>query len=66
MAKKDASHQQLHIDDLPIQSVDLQSPAPLYNQISLDLRYMIEEYIIPPGSILPPGIEICQAHGVDH
>lgn len=55
---------QLEIMDLPIQTVDQQSPVPLYYQISQDLRRMIEEQIIPPGSILPPEIEICQAYGV--
>jgi GntR family transcriptional regulator len=55
---------QLHISDLPIRAVDQQSPVPLYYQISLDLRQMIDEHIIPPGSILPPETEICQAYGV--
>jgi GntR family transcriptional regulator len=56
--------QQLEIGDLPIQPVDSQSPVPLYHQINLDLRRMITEHIIPPGSILPPEIEICHAYGV--
>ena len=55
---------QLQIEDLPIQVVDAQSPVPLYYQISLDLRRIIEEHLIPPGSILPPEVEICQAYGV--
>ena len=62
--KEEANHQHLKINDLPIQPVDPQSPVPLYYQINLDLRRMIEEQTIPPGSILPPEIEICQAYGV--
>ena len=64
MSEEDNNPRQLEIDDLPIQPVDSQSPVPLYHQINLDLRRMIEEHIIPPGSILPPEIEICQAYGV--
>ena len=64
MPKEETNPQQLEIDDLPIQRVDPQSPIPLYHQINRELRRMIEEHIIPPGSILPPEIEICQAYGV--
>jgi GntR family transcriptional regulator len=64
MAPEDKNPLQLHIEDLAIQAVDQQSPVPLYYQISLDLRRLIEEQIIPPGSVLPPEIEICQAYGV--
>ena len=64
MTQEEEGPLQLNIDDLPFQMVDQQSPIPLYYQISLDLRRMIEEQIIPPGSILPPEIEICQAYGV--
>jgi GntR family transcriptional regulator len=64
MAKEDTAPQQLQIDDLPIKAIDSQNPTPLYYQISLDLRGMIEEHTIPPGSILPPEIEISQAYGV--
>ena len=54
MPEEDIKPQQLEIGDLPIQPVDSQSPVPLYHQINLDLRRMIAERIIPPGSILPP------------
>jgi GntR family transcriptional regulator len=64
MSTEESNHSQLQIGDLPIEPVDAQSPIPLYYQINLDLRRMIEEHIIPPGSILPPEIEICQAYGV--
>jgi GntR family transcriptional regulator len=56
--------QQLQIDDLPIEKVDTQNPVPLYYQISIDLRRMIEDQTIPPGAILPPEMEICKAYGV--
>ena len=64
MPEEDIKPQQLEIGDLPIQPVDSQSPVPLYHQINLDLRRMIAERFIPPGSILPPEIEICQVYGV--
>ena len=55
---------QLNISDLPIAAVDADSPIPLYHQITLDLRRMITDQIIPPGALLPPETEICQAYGV--
>ncbi len=55
---------QLESADLPINPVDVQSPVPLYHQITLDLRRLIEEQIVPPGAVLPPEIEICQVYGV--
>ena len=64
MPTEGTNAQQLKIEDLPIRPVDAESPIPLYHQINLDLRRLIEEQIIPPGSILPPEIEICQAYGV--
>lgn len=64
MPEQETSHRQLEINELLIRPVDPQSPVPLYHQINLDLRRMIEEQIIPPGSILPPEIEICRTYGV--
>jgi GntR family transcriptional regulator len=64
MAKNDNNERQLSIKDLPIESVDSQSPIPLYHQINLALRRMIDERIIPPGSVLPPETEISHAYGV--
>ncbi len=49
---------------LPYSPVDPHSPIPLYHQIYLDLHQMIQQQIIPPGGMLPPEIEICQAYGV--
>jgi len=64
MTQDEISPRQLSIEDLPIQPVDPSSPIPLYYQVSLDLRRMVEERLIPPGSILPPEVEICEAYGV--
>lgn len=44
--------------------VDVHSPVPLYHQIYLDLRQMIQRSIIPTGGMLPPEMEICRAYGV--
>jgi GntR family transcriptional regulator len=44
--------------------VDPHSPVPLYHQIYLDLRQMIQRGVIPPGGMLPPELEICQAYTV--
>lgn len=49
---------------LPYSIVDAHSPIPLYHQIHLDLRHMIQQGLIPPGGMLPPEMEICQAYNV--
>jgi GntR family transcriptional regulator len=49
---------------LPYSPVDTHSPVPLYHQIYLDLRRMIQEGIIPDGGMLPPEIEISEAYNV--
>jgi GntR family transcriptional regulator len=49
---------------LPYSTVDSHSPVPLYHQIYLDLRQMIQTGIISPGGMLPPEMEICQAYNV--
>jgi len=49
---------------LPYAAVDPHSPIPLYYQIYLDLRQMIQRGLIPPGGILPPEMDICQAYNV--
>ena len=49
---------------LPYSSVDPHSPIPLYHQVYLDLRQMIQREIILPGEMLPPEMDICQAYGV--
>lgn len=49
---------------LPYASVDPHSPVPLYYQIYLDLRGMIQRGLIPPGGLLPPEMDLCQAYAV--
>jgi len=49
---------------LPYATIDPHSPVPLYHQIYLDLRQMIQRGIIPPGGLLPPEMDICQAYSV--
>jgi len=49
---------------LPFSTVDPRSPVPLYHQIYLDLRQMIQRRILSPGDMLPPELEICQAYSV--
>ena len=61
---KEKKNINLDIKELPISPIDIQSPVPLYHQITLDLRRLIEEQIVPPGALLPPETEICQVYGV--
>jgi GntR family transcriptional regulator len=49
---------------LPYSPVDPHSPIPLYHQIYLDLRQMIQRGVISPGDMLPPELDICQAYSV--
>lgn len=49
---------------LPYSPVDPHSPVPLYHQIYLDLRQMIQREVLSPSDVLPPEIEICQAYSV--
>jgi len=49
---------------LPYSAVDAQDPVPLYHQVYLDLRQMIQRGLIAPGGMLPPEMEICQSYGV--
>jgi len=49
---------------LPYSPVDPHSPIPLYHQVYLDLRQMIQRELILPGEMLPPEMDICQAYGV--
>ena len=55
---------QIKINDLRITPVDPHSPIPLYHQIHIDLKSLLQTGKIPPGSILPPELEICRAYGV--
>ncbi len=49
---------------LPYASVEPHSPIPLYHQIYLDLRHMIQHEVLSAGDMLPPETDICQAYGV--
>lgn len=49
---------------LPYSPVDPHSPIPLYHQIYLDLRQMIQRGVFSSDDMLPPELEICQAYGV--
>lgn len=49
---------------LPYATVDPHSPIPLYYQIYIDLRGMIQRGLILPSGLLPPEMEICQAYNV--
>lgn len=49
---------------LPYSPVDPHSPIPLYHQVYLDLRQMIQKGLIAPGGMLPPEMEICQTYNV--
>lgn len=49
---------------LPYSTVDPHSPIPLYHQIYLDLRQMIQRGILSPGDMLPPELDICRAYNV--
>ena len=50
--------------DLDIKPVDQGSPIPLYFQVENDLRRLIYEEILPPGSIVPPEHELSKAYQV--
>ena len=50
--------------ELPYTTVDPHSPIPLYHQIYLDLRRMVQREILSPGDMLPPDLDICAAYGV--
>jgi GntR family transcriptional regulator len=49
---------------LPYSPVDPHSPVPLYHQIYLDLRQMIQRGVLSPGDMLPAEMDICQAYNV--
>jgi len=49
---------------IPYAEVDPKSPVPLYHQIYLDLRQMIQNGIFAPGGMFPPEMEICHAYNV--
>ena len=55
------TNKQLSLDELKITPADPHSPVPLYHQIHLDLKSMIQSGKIPPDAILPPEMNLCKA-----
>jgi GntR family transcriptional regulator, N-acetylglucosamine utilization regulator len=58
------ANKQLTLDELKITPADPHSPVPLYHQIHLDLKSMIQSGKIPPDAVLPPELRLCQAYQV--
>lgn len=54
----------IQASNLPLGSVNPESPVPLYHQIEEDLRQLINTGKIPPEATLPPEMELCRAYGV--
>lgn len=54
----------LSINDLPLSPLNEDSLLPLHRQIEEDLRRLIHGGILPPGSTLPPEVELSRAYGV--
>jgi GntR family transcriptional regulator len=50
--------------NLPYTQIDPHSPIPLYHQIYLDLRKMIERGVILPGDMFPSELEMSHAYNV--
>ncbi|HUN06712.1 MAG TPA: GntR family transcriptional regulator [Aggregatilineales bacterium] len=49
---------------LPIHPVDPRSPIPLYHQVEIDLRALIESGALNPTDTLPPETELSRLYGV--
>lgn len=56
--------QPTRIDDLPLTPADASSPVPLYHQIEMDLRLLIQSGRLEPDELLPPELELCRVYGV--
>jgi GntR family transcriptional regulator len=55
---------QISLAELGLTTADPHSPVPLYHQIYLDLKNMIQTGRIPPDAILPPELQLCRAYKV--
>lgn len=55
---------QVKAADLPLRTLDPNSPIPLYHQIEADLRELIKTGQLAPSDVLPPEIELSQGYGV--
>jgi GntR family transcriptional regulator len=58
------ANRQISLEELDLSPVDPHSPIPLYHQIHLDLKNMIQSGGIPPDTILPPELQLCRAYKV--
>lgn len=54
----------IKIGDLALAKVDPHDPVPLYHQIYLDLKGLVQSGRIPPGAAFPPELDLCRAYGV--
>jgi len=53
-----------HKASLAIHPVDPRSPLPLYYQVYLDLKRLIQNGALRPGDLLPPELTLCQDYKV--
>ncbi|MEM7031711.1 MAG: GntR family transcriptional regulator [Chloroflexota bacterium] len=58
------SQTMIQLPDLPIATLDPDSPVPLYHQIEMDLRKLIQNGNIPSEATLPPEMTLSEAYGV--
>ena len=49
---------------IPYAQVDPKSPVPLYHQVYLDLRSIIQNGLIPAGGMFPTEMELCEIYAV--
>lgn len=54
----------ISVENLPINHPDESASTPLYRQIEDDLRRLISEGILAPGSTMPTELQLSQAYGV--
>lgn len=54
----------LSVENLPITLPSEDSAEPLYRQIEGDLRRLISDGVLPPGSLVPTELELSRAYGV--
>jgi GntR family transcriptional regulator, N-acetylglucosamine utilization regulator len=58
------ANKQLTLEELALTPADPHSPIPLYHQIHLDLKNLIQSGKIPTDAILPPELQLCRAYKV--
>jgi GntR family transcriptional regulator len=62
--EENMANKQLSVEELELTPADPHSPIPLYHQIHLDLKSMIQSGKIPPDAVLPPELQLCRAYKV--